>query len=115
MLVYTDASLKQLAASSGTLTPEFSSAVLGYDIAVAADVSSIDLLFAPGQPGAAVSVNGIPQESDATTATVELRTGTNVVTMVVVALDGVTTRMYTIQIARAPWPHYLYLPGVSRQ
>ena len=89
--VYTDASLKQLAASSGTLTPQFSSAVSDYDIAVAANVSSIDLLFAPGQPGAVVSVNGIPQDSDATAATVELRTGANVVTVVVVALDGVTT------------------------
>jgi len=112
--VYTDASLKQLAASSGTLTPQFSSAVLGYDIAVAADVGSIDLLLVPGQPGAAVSVNGIPQESDATAVRVELRTGINVVTIVVVALDGVTTAMYTIRIERAPWPNYLYLPGVSR-
>ena len=112
--VYTDASLKQLAASSGTLTPQFSSAVFGYDIAVAADMSSVDLLFAPGQPGAAISVDGIPQDTDATSATVELRTGTNLVAVVVVALDGVTTRMYTIRIERAPWPNYLYLPGVSR-
>jgi hypothetical protein len=113
-VVYTDASLKQLAVSSGTLTPEFNSAVLGYDIAVAADVGSVDLLFVPGQPGVAVNVNGIPQDSDATAAAIELRTGTNVVTVVVIALDGVTTRMYTIRIERASWPNYLYLPGVSR-
>ena len=112
--VYTDASLKQLSTSSGTLSPQFSSAVLGYDTEVAADVSSLDLLFAPGQPGAAVSVNGIPQDLDAAAATVELRTGTNVVTIVVVALDGVTTQMYTIRIVRVPWPNYLYLPNVSR-
>ncbi|MFN8466679.1 MAG: cadherin-like beta sandwich domain-containing protein, partial [Caldilineaceae bacterium] len=111
--VYTDASLKQLSIGSGTLTPQFSSAVLSYDTEVAADVSSVDLLFAPGQPGAAVSVNGIPQDLDAA-ATVELRTGTNVVTIVVVALDGVTTQMYTIRIVRMPWPNYLYLPNVSR-
>ena len=112
--VYTDASLKQLSTSSGTLTPQFSSALLGYDTEVAADVSSLDLLFAPSQPGAAVSINGIPQELDAAAATVELRTGTNIVTIVVVALDGVTPQMYTIRIVRVPWPNYLYLPHVSR-
>ena len=112
--VYTDASLKQLSASRGTLMPQFSAAVLHYDIDVTADVSSLDLLFASSQPGAAVSVNGIPQDVDAAAATVELRTGTNVVTIVVVALDGVTTQMYTIRIVRAPWPNYLYLPRVSR-
>jgi hypothetical protein len=112
--VYTDASLKQLSTSSGTLAPQFSSAVLGYDTEVTADVSSVDLLFAPGQPGAAVSVNGIPQDTDTTTATVELRTGTNRVTIVIVALDGVTTQRYTIRIVRVPWPDYLYLPNVRR-
>ncbi len=112
--VYTDASLKQLAASRGTLTPEFSAAVLGYDIAVAAEVSSLDLLFAPGQAGASVSVNGIPQDADAAAAAVELRPGVNVATIAVVALDGVTSRSYTIRILRASWPHALYLPQMSR-
>ena len=92
-------SLKQLAASRGTLSPQFSAAVLELRHCRDPEVSSLDLLFAPSQAGAAVSVNGIPQDAEAAAAAVELRAGINVVTIAVVALDDVTTQMYTIRIA----------------
>jgi alpha-tubulin suppressor-like RCC1 family protein len=100
-----DASLSSLAVSSGTLTPAFASGTLSYSASVTATTSSVNVSVTTSHPGASLQyrVNG----GDYTTTNgasipVPLTTGPNTLQIEVTAEDGVTLRLYTVQITRPP-------------
>jgi hypothetical protein len=90
-----NASLTALASSSGTLNPTFVSDFYVYNIAVANAVDEITLTPTPAT-GATVTVNG----TSAATA-VSLDVGTNAISVIVTASDGITVKVYTVIVTRA--------------
>ncbi len=98
----TDATLSNLAISSGTLTPAFAPATTGYTASVPSTVASITLTPTTSNAGATVSVNGVPVISGAASAPIALVAGPNTITTVVTAQDGITTITYTLVVTRAP-------------
>ncbi|MCB9885468.1 MAG: cadherin-like beta sandwich domain-containing protein [Planctomycetes bacterium] len=95
-----NAALGSLTLSAGTLSPTFASEVTSYGANFANVTSEITIVATADAAGASLAVNGAPAASGAG-ATVALVVGANVVTIVVTAADGVTTRTYTVVITRA--------------
>jgi len=95
-----DATLANLAISSGTLTPAFASATNSYTAAVAYTTTTIKVTPTINAAGATVKVNGTAVASGSASASIALNTGYNTITTVVTAQDGSTTDTYTIIITR---------------
>jgi autotransporter-associated beta strand protein len=95
------ASLISLATSSGTLNPVFISSTMGYTLpAVSYNVSSLTVTPTAAVPEASITVNGVAVTSGVPSGSVPLSTGSNTVTVVTTAPDGMTTRAYTITVYR---------------
>lgn len=84
-----DASLKSLSISPGTLSPSFSSGTTSYTATVSASTTSVAVSASKNHSGASVSVSG----------TDNLKVGKNNVTITVTAEDG-TQKTYTIVVTR---------------
>jgi len=84
-----DATLSSLTISSGTLSPAFEANATNYAVNVTTSVTSIDVTGTATHANATVSGNG----------TKTLIVGVNVVSLVVTAEDGTTTKTYTVTIA----------------
>lgn len=84
-----DASLKSLSISPGTLSPSFSSGTTSYTATVSASTTSVAVSASKNHSGASVSVSG----------TDNLKVGKNNVTVTVTAEDG-TQKTYTIVVTR---------------
>jgi hypothetical protein len=89
-----DATLKSLAISAGTLTPAFNANTTDYTVNVANDVTAINVTGVANHPEATVSGN-------VTGKTLEVGDN-NVVSITVAAENGTTTVTYTVRIVRAP-------------
>ena len=89
-----DAALKSLELSEGTLEPAFSPATTAYTAAVSSDVTSITVTGVPRSSAAAAGGdNGTPKA---------LEVGENPpIRIVVTAEDGVTARTYTVTVTRS--------------
>ena len=87
----TDATLLDLAVSTGELTPEFSSIIHDYTVDVTYSTSSINITATASDPYASISGTGWKQ----------LAVGENVFTITVIAEDGITTLEYTVTVTRA--------------
>ncbi|TFF37117.1 cadherin-like beta sandwich domain-containing protein [Mucilaginibacter psychrotolerans] len=97
----TYADLSALALSQGTLSPTFGSGIFVYSALVNNSVTSITLTPTASDVSATIQVNGAAVSSGSASAAIPLNTGSNVVTTVVTAEDGITTKTYTVNIARA--------------
>ncbi|MCI8210507.1 hypothetical protein AUC61_13280 [Pseudomonas sp. S25] len=106
--VSSDATLSNLIASSGTLSPSFSSGTSTYSVAVASNVSSITFTPTASDSNATITVNGITVASGATSPAISLTTGQNTISVTGTAQDGSTTQLYTITVTRA-----LAAPGAN--
>jgi len=95
------AALANLAISSGTLAPVFAATTTTYTASVPFAVASIAVTPTTADPAATVTVNGIAVASGAVSGPVTLNQGSNTITTVVTAQDGITTKTYTIKITRA--------------
>jgi hypothetical protein len=95
-----DASLDLLAISSGTLAPTFDSGIMNYTAVVTNTTATVTLTPTPA-PGATVTVNGAAVVSGSASAPVALTVGTNTLTTVVTAGNGVTQRTYTVTVQRS--------------
>jgi alpha-tubulin suppressor-like RCC1 family protein len=98
-----DASLSALTMSSGTLSPVFTGATLSYTASVTASTSGVNVTATSANANATLQyrVNGsefIPTNGVAMPITLE--TGLNTAQIEVTAEDGVTIRLYTLQITR---------------
>ncbi|NHZ41272.1 DUF4347 domain-containing protein [Massilia sp. CCM 8693] len=100
----TNADLSNLLASAGTLSPTFAASTTSYSLSVANAIASTTVTPTVDTPGATVTVNGVNVSSGAASGSIALNVGANTITTVVTALDGSTTRTYTITITRAAPP-----------
>jgi len=100
-LLNTDATLANLATSSGTLTPAFSSGTTAYTESVDNTVTATTVTPTTTDTNAKVTVNGVAVSSGTASHSIPLAVGPNTITTDVTAQDGVTTQTYTVTITRA--------------
>ncbi|MBD1365073.1 cadherin-like beta sandwich domain-containing protein [Mucilaginibacter sp. ZT4R22] len=96
----TNADLSALALSQGTLSPAFGAGILVYSASVTNSVTSITVTPTTSDVSATIQVNGVAVSSGSASAAILLNAGLNVVTTVVTAGDGATTKTYTTNITR---------------
>ncbi|QYR21853.1 cadherin-like beta sandwich domain-containing protein [Paenibacillus sp. sptzw28] len=94
------ADLINLALSSGTLSPSFSSGMLDYTATVTHDVYAVSVTPMSADSGAVITVNGTAVASGTASKPVLLQTGDNRITVLVRTQDGSQTRSYTIIVTR---------------
>ncbi|GLC88054.1 cadherin-like beta sandwich domain-containing protein [Lysinibacillus piscis] len=97
-LASSDASLGQLALSTGTLSPAFNFNTTSYS----ANVSQSAITVTPTalDPLATVKVNGQAVTNGTVSQTIPLNIGSNPITVIVTAQNGTTTKTYTIDVTR---------------
>src|SRR6185312_4717711 len=96
--VSTNANLAGLTLSTGTLSPVFASGTTSYTTTV--NKASITVTPTAADAGATITVNGTAVMSGTASAAITLVVGSNMVTTVVTAQDGTTTKTYTITVTR---------------
>jgi autotransporter-associated beta strand protein len=96
-----NASLAALSLGSATLSPAFSPLTGNYSTSVSNAVSTINVTPTAAGEGATVTVNGTAVASGTASAPIALSVGPNLITTLVRAQDGVTTRTYTVNVNRA--------------
>lgn len=96
-----DATLSNLSLSAGaTLNPTFASATTSYTSTVGVATTAITVTPTVNQSGATVTVNGNAVTSGNASGNIALNIGSNTITVVATAQDGITTKTYTINITR---------------
>jgi len=101
-IVSNPVTLANLVLSSGTLTPSFASGTNSYTALVDINTTSITITPTTTDPTATVTVNGTTVASGSASAGIPLTPGTNTITIVVTAQDGVSTNTYTVTIINTP-------------
>ena len=96
----TNAGLAGLTVSAGTLSPAFDTATSSYADLVANDVTSVTLTPTVADATATIKVNGTALASGSPGGPISLMIGDTVITTVVTAQDGLTTRTYTVTVTR---------------
>jgi hypothetical protein len=99
-VVSTNATLSNLALSSGTLSPSFASGTTSYTATVSNATSSITLTPTLADGNATVQVNGVTAASGIASGAIALAVGSNSIGTVVTAQDGVTTKTYAVIVTR---------------
>ncbi len=97
-----NATLSNIALSIGTLSPTFASNTTSYTTSVSGAIDAITLTPTTTDPGATVKVNGTTVTSGTASQPIPLSLGQNVITTIVTANDGVTTKTYTLTVTRIP-------------
>jgi hypothetical protein len=95
-----DAALSALSAAPSMLAPAFSPETTTYSATVDSDVDSVQVSAQPRHAGATLALNGSALSAGSPGRPVSLQTGSNALTIIVTAEDGVTTRSYEIEITR---------------
>jgi len=95
-----NANLSDLALNNGALSPVFASATTGYTATVSNTTSAITVTPTVADNTAAVTVNGTPVPSGNASGSIPLNVGSNTITTLVTAQDGVTTQTYTMTVTR---------------
>jgi formylglycine-generating enzyme required for sulfatase activity len=93
--------LSGMVLSTGTLSPTFAAATTSYTAGVPNSTSSLTLTPTVTDATATTLVNGTPVASGTASGLIALAVGTNTITTVVTAQDGVTTKTYTVTVKRA--------------
>lgn len=96
-----NANLSNLVPNSGTLTPAFAQATTAYTISVPNTTTSMTVTPTVADATATVKVNTVTVASGTPSSAIALAVGSNVITTVVTAQDGTTTKTYTITVTRA--------------
>lgn len=96
-----DATLSSLIAGGTSLSPAFNPLTNTYAANVANAVTSIAITPTVSGAGATVTVNGTAVQSGAASSPVTLVVGPNLISIVVTAENGTSTRSYTITLNRA--------------
>ena len=96
-----NANLASLTLSTGTLSPAFASGTTGYT-ASAVGTSAINVTPTVADSTATVQVNGVALASGIASNPIGLPAGSNVITVIVTAQDGTTTKTYTVTVAKVP-------------
>ena len=104
-----NANLINLTLSSGVLSPDFAATTTAYSASVANSVSTIAVTPTVSDANATVTVNGNQVTSGAASGNINLNVGSNIITVLVTAQNGTTTKTYTVSVTRAA-PQYTYTP-----
>ena len=96
-----NADLSALSLSSGTLAPAFVSATTGYTASVGNATTSLTVTPTVSAGTSSVTVNGVATTSGSASGAIALNVGSNIITTVVTAQDGTTTKTYTVTVTRA--------------
>ena len=92
-----NSNLSNLVLSPGTLSPAFSSNTVSY-ATIVSNVTSMQVTPTVAQGNATVKVNGTNVTSGTASGAIRLQTGMNVITNLVTAQDGTTTKTYTVSV-----------------
>ncbi len=112
--ISSDASLNELAISSGSLSPVFTPQTLTYGVSVDNETTSITVTPTSNDSNASIAVNGAAVNSGSASGAIVLTVGDNVIDVVVTAEDGATTQTYTVTITRlAPLSNDANLSSLS--
>ena len=98
-----DASLRSLRTSPGSLSPAFASERLGYTLAVSANVWTVQLLPVPNHERARVTIDGAAASG---AHRVFLGPDRDSIEVLVTAEDGTTTQTYRLAITRGTGPAF---------
>ncbi len=96
-----NANLSSLVPSAGTLAPAFSASTTSYTASVPNATTSITVTPTVAFLTATVKVNGVTVASGSASGAISLSVGTNTITTVVTAQDGIATKSYSIAVVRA--------------
>src|SRR6185503_10544405 len=96
-----NANLSALTMSKGTFSPTFTSGTINYTDAVGNAITSLTVKPTTSGGNATVTVNGIAVTSGTASGPINLNVGQNIVTIVVTAQNGTTTKTYTVTVTRA--------------
>jgi hypothetical protein len=99
--VSSNANLSALSLSGASLSPSFAAGTISYTATVANSVTSLTVTPTVAQGNATVTVNGTAVASGAASGSISLSVGSNVLTTVVTAQDGVTAKSYTVTVTRS--------------
>jgi gliding motility-associated-like protein len=99
-----DANLSGLSLSAGTLSPSFSAGTIIYTASVANANSTITVTPTKNNANASIKVNNVAVNSGSASGNISLNVGDNIITTVVTAQDGSTTKTYTVTVTRATNP-----------
>lgn len=94
------ATLSALSLTAGSLSPSFAAATTSYS-ASATGISSTTVTPTASNPFASIKVNGSSVTSGSASGALALNTGSNTITVLVTAEDGVTTMSYSIALTVA--------------
>ena len=96
-----NANLSSIGLSGGSLSPQFSSSTLAYTVSVPFLTSSFSVSPNLADANASITVNGVPVQNGQASSQIGLAVGSaTVITIVVTAQDGVTQKIYTIDVTR---------------
>lgn len=96
-----NASLASLTVSGAALSPAFNPLTGTYSTTVPNTITSLTVTPTVAQASATVKVNGTPVASGNASTAIPLNVGSNLITTLVTAQNGTTTRIYTIGVNRA--------------
>jgi hypothetical protein len=97
--VSSDADLSALELDPGTLQPGFHTDSLSYTVAIAQDVASVVLTPTAVEAASVIDVNG-SITSSGNPITIATSTDVTMVTLTVTAEDGITQKVYTLQLVK---------------
>lgn len=104
----TDDNLTTLSVDGATLTPTFYNSLYGggipYNAVLPASSTSALVNIVRSDPFATVTVNGTPLAQDASSITVPLSPGNTLVSITVIATDGVTSQTIPLYVTRTTSP-----------
>lgn len=83
-----NANLENLAIENVTLNPEFNENILEYNAEIGSDIDSLNILAVPKIEGATINIQGKDN----------LQFGENIITIAVVAKDGVSKKDYIVKV-----------------
>lgn len=98
--VSSDATLSALTLSAGSLSPAFAATTTRYTATVANSVSSLTVSATLAGSGT-LKINGSTVSSGAASGSIALSVGSNTLSVVVTAADGVSTQTYTVTVTRS--------------
>jgi len=96
-----DATLSNLAISTGTLKPVFATGTTSYAVAVGNGVTSVTVTPTATNSGATLKIGGVTVTSGSASGPIALAVGANTIATVITAQNGVTTANYKIIVTRA--------------
>lgn len=96
-----NADLSNLVLSDGSLAPAFAAETTAYTATVPNATGSITVTPTADDATATIKVNNTPVATGAASGSITLNVGANVITTVVTAQDGATTKTYTVTVTRA--------------